>query len=156
MRDYGLNPTIHRLAERDVAILVRNLAGELLKPPEQRSLSSTSRQVARRTQSLSAAGPVSGMRGHTSPQHMITYIDTHERVKGVEKERARDSPPATQRGERDGQISQTQRARRSSRMSHVGDGISSATTGRRGTRGNSALRTPSQPGLPSPRRAPGG
>lgn len=143
MREYGLSPMIHELAEQDQAVLVRNLAGELLKSPEQRSLSSTSRQVARRTQSLSSAGPVPGLRGsHTSPQHMVT--------------RDSPSPSATQRGERDGQISHTQRPRRSSRMSSVVDGISSATTGRRGTRGNSALRTPSQPGFPPSRRAPGG
>jgi len=138
MRDYNLHSMIHKLADRDQAVLVRNLAGELLKSPEQRSLSSTSRQVARRTQSLSSAGPVAGMRGSHTSQHMV--------------ERVRDSPPATHRGERDVQVSQTHRAQRSSRMSNVGDRASSATTGRRGTRGSSALRTPSQPGLPLSRK----
>jgi len=174
MREYSLTHMIQRLADRDQAILVKNLASELLKSTDRRPMSTSSRRLSKRTQSLSSASPVSGFlgAGHGSPttQHSTMYFDAQERMRGrgsVERDLSsgRDSgresnhggsQRGSQRGERESYSSHSQRARRN-RASEYG-GVENGTPSRRGAAqlraGASMLRVPSQPGVPGPRRSP--
>ncbi|KAF8458870.1 hypothetical protein BGX38DRAFT_1264595 [Terfezia claveryi] len=169
MREYSLTHMIQRLAERDQAILVKNLAGELLKSTEHRSMSSSSRRVSRRTQSLSSAGSVSGLLGvgHGSPttQHSTMYFDARERIRGhgsVERDLSsgRDSGRESNHGgslKGGSYSSHSQRARRNRTIEY--GGVENGTPSRRGAAqlrvGTSMLRAPSQPGVPGPKRPPG-
>lgn len=162
IREYGLTHMIQYLAEHDVAVLVRNLAGELLKSTEQRNtMSSSTRRVSKRTQSLSSAGPVSGLLsvGSSTPsQHSTMYFDTPERMRGsVERDVSsgrESSHSGSQRGQKENYGSHSQRTRRR-QMSDFGP--DHGTPSRRQAaqlRASSMLRTPSQQG-PGSRRSPG-
>lgn len=142
-----MTPTIQRLAEKDVAVLVRNLAGELLKLPVQQSLSHSSRRVQKRTQSMTSGSTPSvlGSPLPTTPQHNSLYYDSKERMgmENAERDRHRE-----RRGDGEGQKSHS---RRNSRISDTG--IGGTPSGRRIFRGG-ALRTPNQPASRVGNRAP--
>ncbi|KAI5809592.1 hypothetical protein DFH27DRAFT_152367 [Peziza echinospora] len=146
IRQYGMTQTIQKLAERDGAILVSNLAGELLKlpPTQQKSMSTTSRRVHKRGSSSVSSGStvVGSPTNSTTLLNPLIYYDTKERI-GLENTGSLESKGG----------------RGSARMSDMGSGGSGGggSGNRRMYRGSSVLRAPSQPNPPSPRigsRAP--
>ena len=135
-----MTQTIQKLAERDGAVLVSNLAGELLKlPPQQKSMSTTSRRVHKRGSSSVSSGStvVGSPTNSTTLLNPLIYYDTKERI-GLENTGSMDN-----KGGRGG----------SARMSDMGTGGSggSGSGNRRLYRGSGVLRAPSQPNPPSPR-----
>ncbi|KAF8474937.1 hypothetical protein BDZ91DRAFT_285773 [Kalaharituber pfeilii] len=141
LQEYGMTHTIQRLADKDVAVLVQNLARELLKlsmeqvPPRpqtpQSNTPSMTRRVSKRAHSITSASASSVLGSPTTPHHNYTrYYETKDRV-GIE------NADGSRRGDRD-----SQRERRSTRISDIG--VSGTPSARKVIRAGSSLRNPTQ------------
>lgn len=75
IREYGMYPIVHRVAEKDPAVLVRNMASELIKACNERAKGSTRNPHRRRSHAIGSQPPGSAQ-ASSSRRHVSSLWGT--------------------------------------------------------------------------------
>lgn len=75
IREYGMYPIVHRVAEKDAAVLVRNMASELIKACNERAKGSTRNPHRRRSHAIGSQ-PSGSAQGTSSRRHVSSLWGT--------------------------------------------------------------------------------